>query len=268
MKIALHQITTRGANMEEDMRAYSEAGWSAFELHLSKAREYVQDREPDALGKLVRDSGLKAVGCTGHVVEAFADTATQESNEATFLEALDLMEIVECPIIVFGGDGPEEIPAAADNTETGLKARDAAYRDALAHFAGRVRHLADLAAPRGITMALEMNWCRLCRSVASAADTLEMVDRDNVGFLFDDAFNGPRLRPAPVRGAGGYLPDTPAMVTGFVGWGAGFRQGVRVSEMRQSDVGPTAAEMLGVSLEGGSGRVLVGVLEVPAVSAP
>ena len=31
---------------------------------------------------------------------------------------------------------------------------------------------------------------------------------------------------------------------------------------------PTAAEMLGVSLEGGSGRVLVGVLEVPAVSAP
>ena len=113
MKIALHQITTRGANMEEDMRAYSEAGWSAFELHLSKAREYVQDREPDALGKLVRDSGLKAVGCTGHVVEAFADTATQESNEATFLEALDLMEIVECPIIVFGGDGPEENAAAA-----------------------------------------------------------------------------------------------------------------------------------------------------------
>jgi len=88
------------------------------------------------------------------------------------------------------------------------------------------------------------------------------------GFLFDDAFNGPRLRPAPVRGAGGYLPDTAAMATGFVGWGAGFRQGVRVSEMRQSDVGPTAAEMLGVSLEGGSGRVLVGVLEVPAVSAP
>ena len=187
MKIALHQITTRGANMEEDMRAYSETGWSAFELHLSKAREYVQDREPDALGKLVRDSGLKAVGCTGHVVEAFADTATQESNEATFLEALDLTGIVECPVIVFGGDGPEEIAAAADNTEAGLKARDAAYRDALAHFAGRVRHLADLAAPRGITMALEMNWCRLCRSVASAADALDMVERDNVGFLFDDA---------------------------------------------------------------------------------
>ena len=73
MKIALHQITTRGASMEEDMRAYAEAGWSAFELHLGKANEFVQDRDLDALGKLVRESGLKAVGCTGHVVGAFAE---------------------------------------------------------------------------------------------------------------------------------------------------------------------------------------------------
>jgi sugar phosphate isomerase/epimerase len=187
MKIALHQITTKNANMEQDMRAYAEAGWSAFELHLGKANEYVKNRDLDTLGKLVRDSGLKAVGCTGHVVGAFTDSAAQEAEEATFVEALDLMEIVECPIIVFGGDGPGEPPTTADNSEAGLKARDAAYRDDLAQFAARVGHLADLAAPRGITMALEMNWCRLCRSVASAADALDRIDRDNVGFLFDDA---------------------------------------------------------------------------------
>jgi len=88
------------------------------------------------------------------------------------------------------------------------------------------------------------------------------------GYLFTDESRGPLLRPAPVRGAGGYLPDAPAMATGFVAWGAGFRKGVRVSEMHQSDVAPTAAQLLGLSLEGGKGRALVGVLELPPVSAP
>ncbi len=88
------------------------------------------------------------------------------------------------------------------------------------------------------------------------------------GFVFTDDAQGPLLRPAPVRGAWGYLPDAPGMATGFVGWGAGLRRGVRVSEMRQSDVAPTVAELLGLSLAGGKGRALVGVLELPEVSSP
>lgn len=88
------------------------------------------------------------------------------------------------------------------------------------------------------------------------------------GYLFADDAQGPLLRPAPVRGAWGYLPDAPAMSTGFVGWGAGFRKGVRVSDMHQSDVAPTAARLLGLSLDGATGRVLVGVLRLPGVAAP
>ena len=36
-------------------------------------------------------------------------------------------------------------------------------------------------------MALDMKWCRLCRSVWSAARVVDLVDRPNVGFLFDAA---------------------------------------------------------------------------------
>ena len=187
MKIALHEITTRKARLEEDLKAYAEAGWTGFELSLAKATPYVKAQGRAAYRDLVRDSGLQAVACTGHVVQAFADPEAIQQNEAQFTEALELMETIECPVIVFGGGGPGELPAAADNTEAGLAARDQAYRASLQRFADQVGRLADLAAPRGITMALEMNWCTLCKSVRTAAETLDMVGRDNVGFLFDAA---------------------------------------------------------------------------------
>ena len=187
MKIALHQITTRHATFEQDMTAYPAAGWSAFELHADKARRYVEAHDRTAYRDLVQASGMTPVACTGHVVVAFGDADAVKANRATFADTLALMAQIGCPVVVFGGDGPAEAPKAADNTERGLAARDAAYRADLDRFADAVGHLADMARPHGVTMALEMNWCRLCRSVASAADTLDRVGRGNVGFLFDGA---------------------------------------------------------------------------------
>jgi hypothetical protein len=57
------------------------------------------------------------------------------------------------------------------------------------------------------------------------------------------------------------------MEPAFVAWGLGVRAGVSIPWMRQSDVAPTLARLLGVGLEGVDGRPLVGALEVTA-SAP
>ena len=187
MKIALHQITTRNARLEQDLEAYARAGFSAFELSLSKAQAYAQEHGRQAYRDLVHASGLQPVGCTGHVVQAFAAADTIRQNETHFAETLDFMEDIECPVIVFGGDAPQELPRAADDSEAGLAARDQAYRADLQRFADQVGRLAALAAPRGITMALEMNWCQLCRSVRTAAEVLDMVGSANLGFLFDPA---------------------------------------------------------------------------------
>lgn len=187
MKIALHQITTLNAPMEEDLKAYAEAGFSAFELHLGKARKYLETHSLNELRDLVRGAGLQVVGATGHVVNAFAAEEARRQNADEFVQALEIMEALGCPLIVFGGDGPAENPVAAQQSEAGLAARDQAYTAALTQFAAAVGRLADLAAPRGISMALEMNWCRLCRSVQTAARTLDLVGRSNVGFLFDAA---------------------------------------------------------------------------------
>jgi predicted AlkP superfamily pyrophosphatase or phosphodiesterase len=88
------------------------------------------------------------------------------------------------------------------------------------------------------------------------------------GFDFGNRTTGPLLEPASVRGASGYLPQRAEMAPGFVLWGRGVRAGVRVPWMRQSDVAPTLAQLLGVALESQDGRVLVGALEAPLQAPP
>ena len=83
------------------------------------------------------------------------------------------------------------------------------------------------------------------------------------GFLFGDAAQGPLLMPAAIRGAGGYLPSRAEMDTGFVAWGRGLRTRVRIPRMKQTDVAPTAARLLGVDLGEVSGRPLIGALDLP-----
>ena len=87
------------------------------------------------------------------------------------------------------------------------------------------------------------------------------------GFIFGDASRGILVEPFSGRGGWGYLPENPAMDTGFVAWGPGFRRGVRLPRLRLVDVAPTLAPLLGVSLKGVDGRMLVGVLRLPRVGA-
>ena len=187
MKIALHELTSSKASFEEDLVAYREAGWTALEIDINKINRYVQQNSMDDYVKLVQDSGLKPIACSGHSIKAFSDPESIKANEEEFCRTLDVMESVGCPVVVFGSDGPSDIARAKDMSEKGLSERDQAYRKQLGVFADQVAKLADMAKPKGVTMALEINWCSMCRSVVTAAEAIEMADRDNVGLLFDVA---------------------------------------------------------------------------------
>lgn len=186
MKIALHEITTN-ASFEEDMKAYRSAGWTAFEMNLGKVNPYIDSNGLDNFAKFVKDSGLKPIACTGHVVKTFSSPEDVKANEEEFRQKLEILEAVECPVIVFGADGPSEIASAPDMSEEGLKERDRKYREQLARFANQVAKLADMAKPFRVSMALEINWCSMCRSVITAAEAIELIDCENVGLLFDTA---------------------------------------------------------------------------------
>jgi len=87
------------------------------------------------------------------------------------------------------------------------------------------------------------------------------------GWVFGAKASGALLEPAGRRGASGYLPGRREMQPAFVLWGRGVRSGVRIPWMRQSDVAPTLARLLGAELDAADGRPVVGALEVTA-SAP
>ena len=62
-------------------------------------------------------------------------------------------------------------------------------------------------------------------------------------------------------GMHGYLPTLPGMATGFIAAGPGVQRGVTIPLLRQLDVAPTVAALLGVSLDQAVGFAVPGVLE-------
>jgi hypothetical protein len=84
------------------------------------------------------------------------------------------------------------------------------------------------------------------------------------GFSFGNQIVRPVLQPGARRGVGGYLSGQPGTEAGFVAWGRGVRPGVRIPRMRQTDVAPTIAHLLGLELGDVDGRPLIGILSVPA----
>jgi hypothetical protein len=87
------------------------------------------------------------------------------------------------------------------------------------------------------------------------------------GYAFGNQSTPPLLQAEARRGVGGYLPTRSQMDAGFVAWGRGVRPGVRIPRMRQTDVAPTVARLLGLDLGAVDGRPLVGVLALPETSS-
>ena len=87
----------------------------------------------------------------------------------------------------------------------------------------------------------------------------------NDGFWLGESIDAPLVRDAPLRGSWGSAlgGDAP----GFVAWGRGVQSGARIDTLRQTDIAPTAALLLGFELGVLDGRPLAAALALPAVSA-
>lgn len=71
----------------------------------------------------------------------------------------------------------------------------------------------------------------------------------------------PTFPTGALKGMHGYLPSMPAMATGFVAAGPGLRRGVELPLVRQLDVAPTIAVLLGVKLNRATGVPIAGIFE-------
>jgi len=80
-------------------------------------------------------------------------------------------------------------------------------------------------------------------------------------YVTDGVVNDAVLIGATRFGAHGFLPTETRMHTGFIAAGAGLRQGVPLTVLRQIDIAPTIARLLGVDLPDVDGVPIVGVLK-------
>lgn len=69
------------------------------------------------------------------------------------------------------------------------------------------------------------------------------------------------LPTGALKGMHGYRPTLPGMATGFIAAGPGIRRGLDVPVVRQLDVAPTIAALLGLRLDEALGLPLVGLFE-------
>jgi predicted AlkP superfamily pyrophosphatase or phosphodiesterase len=82
------------------------------------------------------------------------------------------------------------------------------------------------------------------------------------GYAFDGKSDGePVTESVPPVGSHGYLTTDPHMNAIFIAGGAGIRKGIQMREIRNIDVAPTIARLLGIDMSGVSGRPLTEILE-------
>lgn len=79
------------------------------------------------------------------------------------------------------------------------------------------------------------------------------------GIVFKNSLNGETMRPHR-PGTHGYYPDIPEIKTGFVGFGAGIKEGLHIENMGLEDIAPLVAELLGLELNPRDGILLKGIL--------
>lgn len=98
---------------------------------------------------------------------------------------------------------------------------------------------------------------------AKNANEPDMMVAATDGYAFSDSA-APKDLITPVgsvKGTHGYYHKNPQMYATFVAWGAAIKPGVTLKEVRNVDVAPTMAAVLGLKMKNVDGRVLKEILK-------
>jgi len=174
MKIAMHEITTKDGTFAEHLAAYAKTGWRHFEINFWKAWEFIGANGIEATAKIINDHGLKCVAATGLGLGTFRGEEARRDDLEQMKKFGEVMQALGCRPLVTGSDAPPGL-----NREN--------YSQNLDVLAEHVNAVAEVAESYGVQLAIEMNWCSLCKSLRTATELVRRVNRENVGFVWDFA---------------------------------------------------------------------------------
>lgn len=139
---------------------------------------------------------------------------------------------------------------------TAIRLRDPKDTALAARIEARFRELAD-GRYRGIFRVVSRAELDGLGAYPEAAFFIEPAE----GYYVSDGVDGGNVLVGTTRrGAHGFLPTETRMRTGFIAAGAGVRQGVPLPLVRQIDIAPTIARLLGFEMPDVDGVAVVGLL--------
>jgi len=170
MKLAINPATTMPAPFEEDVVAYSAAGFQAMEIWLGKVDKYLEKgRTLQDAARLMGDNGLAPAGACFSWLSFTGDQKEKESL-AGFRRHLEMCQAMGARTLVV-------IPSVSDSPVT-----EASF-DKVVEGLGRC---GETAQPYGVSLAIEfIKGFPLIGSVRTATLVARRTRRKNVGVLLD-----------------------------------------------------------------------------------
>lgn len=170
MRLAINQATTMKNSFQEDMAAYSKAGFEAVELWLDKVFEFLKKESIQQAKIIIDDNGLKPVGACFHFGVMLSSGQDRTAVIDEFKKKLEVCQALGVPILVVPTDFPEKNVAAED------------YNIAVDGF----KQAAEIARDYQISLAVEfVKGAKLIGTLDTALQIVRRSEVENAGILLD-----------------------------------------------------------------------------------
>jgi sugar phosphate isomerase/epimerase len=165
----ISQVTTLSTLFEFDIPAYANAGWSAFEIWLTKLESFVEGHGIAEAKSLLLDHGMKAAGASLQGGLLLSQGEVRSAHWSHFARRLEILAELDVPILIVAADLATE-PAADDYQRAS---------EALAR-------AAEAARPFGVRLALEFQKsARFCASLDTTLALIAQSGAEGVGVCLD-----------------------------------------------------------------------------------
>lgn len=170
MRPCINQATTMSTDMLTDLQAYAEAGFESVEVWLAKLETLLeQGGSLDRVQNVMQRVGIRAVAACAQGDCLLSEGEQRRVVLDTLERRLLLTRAVGADVLVVYSESPERV--------------EPSVWEVVPH---RLAEVADMAADRGVTIALEfIRGSRLVGSLATADRVVGAADRPNLGVAFD-----------------------------------------------------------------------------------
>lgn len=169
MKPCISQATTLGTAFEDDLAAYSQAGWRAIELWLTKLETYLQSHPATEVRQRLNDQGLQAVAATFQGGLLLSKGGERTAHWDHYRRRLDLLGLLKVPTLVVVPD------FVADPTG-----------DDLGRSSESLAEAAELARAHGVRLAIEFQkGAKFCSSLDTTLALIAQSGAEGVGICLD-----------------------------------------------------------------------------------